>query len=351
LPSSWFNEAMDKARRAGTLLGRRGATRPASPESAPQSEQERALEAAKRRIERQRRKLAYQEQRIETLETQLLTVSNRHERIPADRQDVRGPVEQGKGTLPDFAVIGTMKGGTTFFYRLLTQHPAVRSASRKEVQFFDLNFDKGVDWYRSHFRSPAPDEERASITGEATPYYLYHPSAAARMARVVPDARLIILLRNPVDRAYSHYNHAVRAGQENLTFEDAIEVEELRLRGETGKMAEDNRYNSFNHRWFSYLSRGLYADQVSTWLDAFGKDQMLIMKSEDFFADRSAALGRATDFLGLTRWEFRHTRARGRSYTGNRYGPIAPATRKRLDDYFRQHNLRLYELLGVDFGW
>ena len=320
------------------LLGRKADAR--------QTEEE--LEAVKKRVQRQRRELAEKDREIRALEARLSGAADRRAAPTAENPDTATAGRDG--ALPDFVVVGAMKGGTTFFYRMLSQHPSVRPAGRKEVQFFDLGFHRGEGWYRSHFPPPGPGGEN-TITGEATPYYLFHPSAAGRMARLVPKARIIVLLRNPTDRAYSHYNHTVRAGFENLSFEDAVEIEQLRLRGEREKLVEDGRYNSFNHRWYSYLARGVYVDQLSTWAGLFGGERMLVMRSEDFFSNRAEVLDRALGFLGLPPWEFRERKPREKTRPERRYEPMSAATRARLDGYFEPHNRRLYEYLGEDFGW
>jgi hypothetical protein len=270
--------------------------------------------------------------------------------MPAAKQEpeTTGPVLPGAGTMPDFVIIGAQKCGTTFLYHLLGQHPYVALGAKKEVHYFDHHFsNKGSGWYRSHFPSPMWKGGRRSITGESTPYYLFHPHAAWRMARVVPGARLIVLLRNPVDRAYSHYHQEARRGYELLTFEEAIEAEEARLRGERDRMLADGHYASFNHQYFSYLTRGLYVDQLTEWSRFYDDEQMLVLKSEDLFAQPSDALGSVLDFLGLPGYE----PADLDPCLEGHYPPMDPATRRRLEDFFEPHNQRLYEYLGVDFGW
>jgi hypothetical protein len=126
-----------------------------------------------------------------------------------------------KGELPDFVVIGTQKGGTTFFYELLSNHPLVRPAVTKELHFFDRNknFDKGVDWYRRCLPESERVDGQRTVTGESSPSYLFSAQAPARMAEVIPDAKLVALLRNPIDRAYSHYQMQVRRGTEERQVE------------------------------------------------------------------------------------------------------------------------------------
>lgn len=191
------------------------------------------------------------------------------------------------------------------------------------------------------------------ITGEASPYYLFHPHAARRAANTVPKAKLISLLRNPVDRAYSDYKHKAREGRDPLSFEEAIEAEEGRLRGEREKMLADESYLSPNHRKFSYLSRGIYVDQLMEWREYFDQDQMLVLNSEAFFADPLESLGPILDFLGLPSWEPEPQSIRANSNTRHEgtYGRMSPGIRRRLEAYFEPHNRRLYDYLDVDFGW
>ncbi len=253
-------------------------------------------------------------------------------------------------TLPDFVIIGAQKCGTTFLYQLLVQHPHVKPAFAKEVHYFDLNFRKGDNWYRSYF----PLQVRYSrkyITGEASPYYLFHPHAPRRASAVVPDAKLIVLLRNPVDRAYSHYQHQVKRvkgeARETLTFEEAIEAEERMLPGEVSKMLQDEYYESSSHRSRSYLSRGIYIDQLLAWSRFFQRKRMLILKSEDLFSDTTSVLGRMLDFLEIPHWTPETVSIPNkREYTG-----VSPLIRQRLDEYYKPQNQRLYEYLGVDLGW
>jgi hypothetical protein len=253
-------------------------------------------------------------------------------------------------TLPDFVIIGAKKCGTTFLYQLLVQHPRVKPALAKEVHYFDLNFRKGDNWYRSHF----PLQMRTSrkyITGEASPYYLFHPHAPRRASAVVPDAKLIVLLRNPVDRAYSHYQHQVKRvkgeARETLTFEEAMEAEERILSREVSKMHQDEYYRSLSHRTRSYLSRGIYIDQLLVWSGFFPKKQMLILKSEDLFNDTKNTLEGMLDFLEIPHWAPEaYSIPNKREYTG-----VSPLIRQRLEEYYKPHNQRLYEYLGVDLGW
>jgi hypothetical protein len=256
-------------------------------------------------------------------------------------------------TLPDFVIIGGQRCGSTSLYNYLVEHPNVLPAFRKETHFFTNHFGRGITWYRAHFPSRLYRSYRQRccgqgfISGEATPYYLFHPHAPRRVFDTIPDVRLIVLLRNPVDRAYSHYYHEVRAGLESLSFEDAIERELEELPRETEKMLKDEHYHSFAHQNYSYLARGIYVEQLESWGRFFDTREMLIIQSEGFDQDPPAALKRVTEFLNLPAWEPKeYTKYHQASYT-----PMDPATRRRLVDLYQDHNHRLYEFLGMDFGW
>jgi len=160
-----------------------------------------------------------------------------------------------------------------------------------------------------------------------------------------------VLLRNPVDRAYSQYHHQTRKGRETLGFEEAIEAEEARLCGETDKMLEDEHYTSYNWLHFSYLSRSIYVDQLLRWSKFYGREQMLVLKSEHFFERPLETLKLVLDFLDLPDWE-PETWEIHKIHNKGHYEPeMDLATRQRLEDFFESHNRRLYEYLGVDFGW
>lgn len=255
--------------------------------------------------------------------------------------------------MPDFIIIGAQRCGTTSLYNHLIEHPCVAPAFRKEIHFFSLHFGRGVAWYRAHFpyrlcrsyvRRP---HRRPFITGEASPYYLFHPHAPERVSEVVPRVKLIVLLRNPVDRAYSHYHLVVRLGYEASSFEDALDMERERLQTEKARMIEDEDYFSFNHLYYSYLSRGIYVDQLKAWRSFFLEEQILVLESEDFSEQPSVVMKRVTDFLDLPMWDVTEYR----KYNHARYPKMDARTRERLIGYFKPHNQKLYSYLGVDFGW
>ena len=246
-------------------------------------------------------------------------------------------------TLPAFFIIGAQKAGTTSLASYLAAHPCVVSPKWKEVHFFDLNYAKGIEWYRSHFpiggrrRLGSHLRRRRLLAFDATPYYIFHPQTASRVSRAIPNARMIVLLRDPVDRAYSHYHHEVRLGNENLSFGDALKEETTRLAGEAQRFESEPFYESFSYQHFSYLARGVYSDQLNRWLEYFQPHQFLILSSEMFFENPANEYRRVLKFLGLPPWELRSYRP---EHVGS-YRPMPQTTRDCLLEYYAPHNRAL----------
>jgi len=249
---------------------------------------------------------------------------------------------------PEFLIIGVQRGGTTSLYNYLIRHPLILPALVKEVHYFDLSFHKGINWYLGNFprRAQRQGNQRA-ITGEASPYYIFHPHVPKRVFETFPSMKFILLLRNPIDRAYSHYQNEVRLGYEHLSFEDAIDQEVSRVDSETPKLLQDEGYQSINHRHFTYLSRGIYIDQLNNWLNVIPREQILIVKSEDFFESPQTILGKVLSWLDLPGWNFPGFRIHNRL----EYQKMNPLTRDRLQTYYEPHNQALNDLVGMDFGW
>lgn len=258
--------------------------------------------------------------------------------------------------LPDFIIIGGQRCGSTSLYRSLTSHPGILSARIKEVHFFDLAYQRGLPWYQANFPLSASAKiqqmfrggEQPYLTGEASPYYLFHPLVPARVKAALPQVKLIALLRNPIDRAYSHYQHYIAAGFEQLSFEEAIEREPERLRGEEEKLLQDGNYCSYNHQMYSYLARGRYTEQLQRWWRHFPREQILLITSEEFSENPSAVSRRALEFLGTC--EPDRESAMNEKYHAKPYtAPMNPETRRSLQEYFAPYNQELYELTGIQF--
>jgi len=249
--------------------------------------------------------------------------------------------------LIDFLIIGAQRSGTTSLYNYLIQHPDVAPANKKEIHFFDDNYDKGLDWYYEQFPSLSnkSDKEKRTITGESTPYYLFHPMAPERVFKTIPKVKLIVLLRNPTDRAYSHYNHAVRVGNENVSFEKGITLELLTLKDEEKKVKKGSHSDIYQK--FSYLERGIYLDQLKNWFEYFPQKQFLFLKSEDFFSNPQSCMDEFFKFLGISEFEVKNFE----KFELFEHRKMSEDTREKLDEFFKPYNQRLYKFLGTDFGW
>jgi hypothetical protein len=253
-----------------------------------------------------------------------------------------GTATAGGRPLPDFLILGAQKAGTTALYDYLYRHPAISGPRWKEVSFFDRQWRRGERWYRGNFpRRAAPP------VGEASPSYLFHPLAPGRVRSLLPEARLIALLRNPVDRAFSHYQHEVALGREPLSFEEALAAEDGRTRGEVERMIADPGY--FSHAWWNhtYRARGLYAAQLERWYAVFPREQLLVLATEELGAAPAETYARVLAFLGAPPHSLdAYPRVFGRTYE-----QMAPGTRAALAADYEGPNARLYELLGRDLGW
>jgi hypothetical protein len=246
--------------------------------------------------------------------------------------------------LPDLVILGAQKAGTTSLFHYLGQHPEVIRPFRKEVHFFDHNFEAGPRWYRAHFPLSRQLED-GRITFEASPLYLFHPLSAERMAGIVPKAKLIAILRDPVERAISHYFMERRKGRDRLPLRDALAAEEQRL---AGPIAErDYAFPGFAH--FSYKSRGHYAEQLERYRAVFPAEQLLVLGSDDLFDQPEQTLRRVFEFAGVDP-SFTVADLEARN-TGHNRTEADPGIVAELEDYFRPHNERLYRLIGRNLGW
>jgi len=254
--------------------------------------------------------------------------------------------------LPNFLIIGTAKAGTTSLYEYLIKHPCIIPAIGKEIYFFDKEYSKGTNWYKSFFptthQKPKSNEcNEKFITGEATPRYLFHPHAPRRVKELLPNVKLIVLLRNPVDRAYSHYQMEVRHGNEKLSFEEAIEAEQSRVSDDMEKMEKDENFYSVKFYRCSYLTRGIYVDQLKRWLEYFPREQFLILESEDLYQNTSDVYNQVLQFLELPKFSLKEFKP----YKKSNYSVITLQLRNKLNEFFKQHNERLEKLLERKFDW
>ena len=252
--------------------------------------------------------------------------------------------------LPDFLIIGAAKSGTTSLRGAFGQHPAITLSFTPEVHYFDWNFHRGTEWYRAHFptrrtRERSLHQRGEFATGEKSPYYLFDPSVPTRVRALVPQVKLIILLRDPVARALSHYHESTRNGWETLSFEDAL-ASELRQR-EPSRHPSQLRSLTPESSWRSYIARGRYAEQLERWLHLFNREQIHVTLSERFFADPGGVVRNLHEFLGLTPVMPPDLAPQN----GAVYDPMSPALRSQLQDLFADDVSRLAGLIGERPGW
>jgi hypothetical protein len=252
--------------------------------------------------------------------------------------------------LPDLIVIGVVRGGTTSLYHYLSQHPCITKSAYDELGFFDSNFHLGLNWYRSLFptifeRNRIKSKYGHFMTFDVTPFYIYNPHAAQRVLDTLPRAKIISILRNPVDRAYSNYYLGVRSGNEKRTFEDAINYDLKIIQNNKDMSKDDNYFEQIIGK--SYLARGFYAEQLQIWMNKFPREQLLIISTEDLATKTNNTLEIIFDFLGLPNHRIKDLTKRNEA----EYPPMNPDTRKMLIEYFKPYNEKLYSLLGRRFDW
>ena len=250
--------------------------------------------------------------------------------------------------LPDFIIVGAQKAGTTSLFSYLRQHAAIRMSYVKEVHYFDHNHHRGERWYRSHFPF-SKSLPTGTLVGEASPYYLVHPHAPRRIRELLPSTKLIALLRNPVERAISHYFHERSRGREPMGLRDALRAEEERNGAEWDRMLRDDGYISPTHHIYSYKQRGAYVDQLERYLEWFDRGQILIMQAERLFADPGTAVVQICAFLGIApdSVPVDYSPRNEGVYEANRLDE----DRAYLVSYFAPFNGRLFSLLGERWDW
>ncbi|WP_344172453.1 sulfotransferase domain-containing protein [Pilimelia columellifera] len=258
--------------------------------------------------------------------------------------------------LPSFLICGGQRCGTTSLYRALAAHPVVRKAVlHKGVHYFDLNYHRGIDWYRAHFptvRAAERSRDRygmAAQTFESSPYYLYHPLAAGRIGADLPDVRAVVLVRDPVERAYSQHAHELaRRFEPEASFARALELEPTRLAGEEERLIADPTYHGFSHQHHAYRGRGEYATHLERLAGALGREQILVVESERFFSAPGDVYDEVLAFLRLPRLDrppFARHNARPRP------APLDRILRAELSAHYAPHDARLAAWLGRPPLW
>ncbi len=247
-----------------------------------------------------------------------------------------------KISAPNFLIIGVKKGGTTSIYHYLIQHPQILPAIKKEIDFWSFYFHRGLDWYRAHF--PAIPESEKFLTGEASPSYFDAPDIPARLFHFFPKIKLIVLLRNPVDRTISNYYHEVRSNAENMSVEEVINSRLEKLIKISSSLVKEKDYWNYQG---DYIASSVYLDWLKKWLNIFPREQLLILPSEEFYSDPKTTMKQVFNFLGLQDYQIQNYP----KLNSGSYSSISESLRQKLNDYFQPHNQRLEEYLGMKFNW
>ena len=260
-------------------------------------------------------------------------------------------------SLPDFIIIGVGRAGTTALYSYLIQHPSIVAASTDnnesvaDLHFFEYMISNNIQWYKSHFPilfSKSNKHKNSFITGEYTSTYIYHPDVPKRIFNLLPKIKLIVILRNPIDKAYSTYQQQFRFGEYTTSFEDTINAEFRRIDlNKDFPELNSNNYDFENFVAQNIIRHGVYADYLETWLKIFDRKQILILNSEDLKNSTKETLHRVFHFLIVSNYDIANTS----QVNVGKYPPINKITRKKLSKFFKPHNQRLNKLLDTEFDW
>ena len=252
--------------------------------------------------------------------------------------------------IPDFLVIGAKRCGTTSLYQHLPEHPCISKSPHDNMGFFNDNFHLGVNWYKSFFpttftRNKIKSKFGGFLAFDVTTKYMEEESTANNVYQTKPNMKIIIILRNPVDRAYSQYHLSVRQTAERRSFEDVVEENMNRLNKESHEHYEIKP--KFSVKEDNYLKKGLYALQLRYWLKIFPRENILIVSTEEFESNQQIIYNKIFEFLNISKFEVKNTK---KMEKGN-YPPMKSETRNLLLEYFRPHNHELFELINMEFDW
>lgn len=263
---------------------------------------------------------------------------------------------QAKRPPPDFVIAGAQRCGTTSLFRALSKHRAIMPnvINAKGIHYFDTNYHQDEKWYFAHFASQAERDRHAAkvgqkaVVGEASPYYLFHPAGAERMAAAIPHAKIIVLLRDPVKRAISHHLHMVWEGHESVeNLDEALDLEAVRLEGIERKLLADRSFVSRPHQHYSYMARGHYAAQLERLYAHFDRENVLVMATEKLIGDSESSLSRIQSFIGLKSDPAISLEKRNAS---SKFEP-RPETLERLAEEFAESNEQLRDAADFEAPW
>ncbi len=244
---------------------------------------------------------------------------------------------------PDFIIIGAQKCGTTSLWHYLKSHPQIRMAPTKELHYFDRMYSRvKPQWYMNQFK--VPDRKRFKalefvteyneplhiMKGEATPLYLYHPKVPNRVKKHLPNCKFITLLRNPVDRAWSHYK-MLKHRRVKIPFEKVVDQ----------SISDTSLYDGI-------LGRGIYIDQLQRWFEHFNREQFLIIKTEEMNVNTEAAIQNSEEFLGV----IKRSRPNKKfvKHFESRPSTIPESCKSKLIEFYKSYNKQLNDLIGINFN-
>lgn len=246
--------------------------------------------------------------------------------------------------LPSLLIIGGQRCGTTTLFRVLSDHPQIRRPTvSKGTGYFESNYQKGPNWYRGHFPLARPN----TITFESSGYYSFHPLAAERIGQDLPGVRVVMMVRDPVERAFSAYKHEYARGYEDRPFEQALELEAVRIAGEAERIQNDPGYESFSLRHHAYVTRGQYAEQLDRFAGAVDPDNLYVLDAGRFFVDSIKEFELLNEWLGLSPW----IPGTIGQWNARQSDPMPDNIRVQLSEHFMPYDLALTKYLGRTPSW
>ena len=253
--------------------------------------------------------------------------------------------------LPNFFVIGGVRCGTTSLYHYLGQHNCIKQAAYDELGYFDDNFHLGVNWYRSLFptkfvQKKTEAEFKKFLTYDVTPFYIYNPLVVDRIFKFSPNAKIIAVLRNPIDRAYSNYNNKIQEeGDTKTTFEEVVysEIEKI----ESNENNQKNNAFLVDEFYELLLARGFYSKQLEYWFKKFPRNNMLLISSEELAVNTDKIVSKIFEFLEVPDQKINDLTKQNKI----KYPKMKDSTREILINFFKPHNEKLFEMLGSKFDW
>lgn len=251
---------------------------------------------------------------------------------------------------PDFLIMGSARCGKTSLYNYLLQSTEIFQNFRNETSFFDINYDRGLSWYKSNFPTKIYkkflNQSNNGLVGEVI--HINSPHIPKRLKKVNSNPKIIVVLRNPTDRAYSHFlmSKRLKDEEENTIFEDVLDQENIRIN--LAKKNNETIFDIHQRQWFLYKTNGIYINNLKEWWKFFPKKEMLFLKSEDLFYNTEDVVNTTLQFLGLNQLE---KLKKIDNFHDKNEEMINSDTRNHLIEFFKPYNEKLYSEIGINFEW